>query len=248
MRTILVLTALILSMASGGTFSETKQLIVVTTKDWNANCGRLQRYEKISGKWRKAGKSVAVRLGRNGLGWGIGLHRIPPHARYVKKEGDGRSPAGIFALKQAFGYAPFDADYPYKVYKESDHCVDDAHSKFYNKIVDSTVVTRDYESFEHMKFPKNYYKYGIVVNHNHIDEAGAVPGAGSCIFLHIKAIPTAGCTVMREGEIKTLIRWLDADKHPLLVQAPRRVVRSLLKKTIVSFPPSLLDDQNGDNE
>jgi D-alanyl-D-alanine dipeptidase len=81
---------------------------------------------------------------------------------------------------------------------------------------------------EHMKFPKNYYKYGIVVNHNHIDEPGAVAGAGSCIFLHIKKIPTAGCTVMNEAQIKEIIHWLDADKHPLLVQGTKEVVEKLL--------------------
>jgi D-alanyl-D-alanine dipeptidase len=43
-----------------------------------------------------------------------------------------------------------------------------------------------------MKFAKDYYKYGITVNHNHFDEDGAIKGRGSCIFIHIKSIPTAG--------------------------------------------------------
>jgi D-alanyl-D-alanine dipeptidase len=188
----------------------------------------LQRYEKENGTWHKVGKPVAVKLGRNGLGWGRGLHTIPKGATYIKKEGDGRAPAGIFSLKQAFGYAPFEVKYPYKVYKETDHCVDDVHSKLYNKIVDSTRVRIDYKSKEHMKFPKDYYKYGIVVNHNHIDEAGAIPGAGSCIFIHIKDVPTAGCTVMDEEEMKEVIRWLDMKKHPLLVQGPQETVKKML--------------------
>ncbi len=208
---------------------DTKQLIVVTTQGWNDNSGTLQRYEKRSGSWHKVGHAIAVRLGRNGLGWGRGLHTIPKGAKYVKHEGDGRSPAGIFALKQAFGYAPFDVKYPYRVYQESDHCVDDPHSKYYNKIVDSTKVERDYNSFEHMKFPKDYYRYGIVVDHNHIDEKGAVPGAGSCIFLHIKSVPTAGCTVMNETQIKEIIRWLDPAKHPLLVQGTERIIPQLMR-------------------
>jgi len=212
-----------------GALEESRQLIVVTTKGWNDNSGTLQRYERASKGWHKVGKPIPVKLGRNGLGWGIGLHRIPKDAKYIKKEGDGRSPAGIFVLKQAFGYAPFKVDYPYKVYKETDHCVDDVHSKYYNKIVDSTKITPDYHSKEQMKFPKNYYKYGIVVNHNYIDEPGAIPGAGSCIFLHIKKIPTAGCTVMREDEIKEVIQWLNARKHPLLLQVPKVEVKRLAK-------------------
>ena len=209
---------------------DTKQLLVVTTKNWSTPNGMLQRYERIDKKWQKIGKVIHIKLGRNGLGWGIGLHTIPKDARIIKKEGDGKAPAGIFTLKQAFGYNPFVVEYPYEVYKTTDHCVDDVNSKLYNKIVDSTKVKRDYKSKEHMKFPKDYYKYGIVVNHNHIDEAGAVQGAGSCIFIHIKKVPTAGCTVMTEGEMKEIIKWLDVDSEPLLVQGTATVVNDLLKQ------------------
>ena len=107
--------------------------------------------------------------------------------------------------------------------------MDDVNSKLYNKIVDSTKIDADYNSKEHMRFPKNYYKYGVVVNHNHIDEEGAVKGAGSCIFLHIKSVPTAGCTVMSEDEMKELIRWLDDKSHPLLLQGTEAVVKNLWK-------------------
>ena len=211
---------------------DTKQLIVVTTENWSTSDGVLQRYEKTDRKWHKVGKEIAIKLGRNGLGWGIGLHSIPINAKYIKKEGDGKAPAGIFSLKQAFGYFPFAVDYPYEVYKATDHCVDDVHSKLYNKIVDSTKVERDYKSKEHMRFPKDYYKYGIVVNHNHIDEEGAVKGAGSCIFIHIKKVPTAGCTVMTEGEMKEIIQWLDKKREPLLVQGTVGVLDTLWKSII----------------
>jgi len=209
---------------------DTKQLIVVTTKNWSTSNGTLQRFEKVGNSWKKTGKAINIKLGRNGLGWGIGLHTTPKNAKYIKKEGDGKAPAGIFRLKQAFGYAPFKIDYPYEVYKETDHCVDDVNSKLYNKIVDSKKVTIDYKSKEHMKFPKDYYKYGIVVNHNHIDEKGSLKGAGSCIFIHIKKVPTAGCTVMNEKEIKEVMKWLNANKNPLLLQGTEDVVRSLWKR------------------
>jgi len=230
MKRILLVITLLAGTLFADRVSESRQLIVVTTEGWNDNSGVLQRYEKDSHEWHKRGSAIPVRLGRNGLGWGIGLHSTPRGAEYLKKEGDGRSPSGIFALKQAFGYQTFNVKYPYRVYKETDHCVDDVQSKFYNKIVDSTKIKVDYKSKEHMKFPKAYYKYGVVVNHNHIDEKGAVPGAGSCIFLHIKTVPTAGCTVMKEREMKALIRWLDAKKRPLLLQGPKAEVKKMAKR------------------
>ncbi|MDQ7046920.1 MAG: hypothetical protein Q9M39_04625 [Sulfurovum sp.] len=219
--------ALVLAQAQ---IPDTKQLIVVSTKNWSTSSGTLQRYEQKHSQWQTVGKAIAIKLGRNGLGWGIGLHSIPKNAKIIKKEGDGKAPAGIFTLKQAFGYAPFPVKYPYKVYKKTDHCVDDVHSKLYNKIVDSKKVRIDYKSKEYMKFPKDYYKYGIVVNHNHIDEQGAVKGAGSCIFIHIKKVPTAGCTVMTEDEMKEIIQWLDTKSNPLLIQGTQKVVKTLLKK------------------
>ncbi len=209
---------------------DTKQLIVVSTKNWSTSNGTLQCYEKKNNAWHKVSKAIDIKLGRNGLGWGIGLHTTPKDAKHIKKEGDGKAPAGIFTLKQAFGYQPFVVEYPYEVYKATDHCVDDVNSKLYNKIVDSTKVKKDYKSKEHMKFPKDYYKYGIVVNHNHIDEEGAVKGAGSCIFIHIKKVPTAGCTVMTEGEMKEIIKWLDVESEPLLVQGTVEVVDGLMKE------------------
>jgi len=225
----ILLSFLILVVTLQAQIPNTKQLIVVSTKNWSTPNGTLQRYEKTD-TWQKVGKAIDIKLGRNGLGWGIGLHSIPINAKYIKKEGDGKAPVGIFTLKQAFGYFPFVVDYPYEVYKATDHCVDDVNSKLYNKIVDSNKVNIDYKSKEHMRFSKNYYKYGIVVNHNHIDEAGAVKGAGSCIFIHIKKVPTAGCTVMREDEMKEIIQWLDVKSQPLLVQGTVEVVDSLMKE------------------
>ena len=210
---------------------ESKQLLVVTTKNWSVSSGSLQRYERDANSWKKVGKKIDILLGRNGLGWGIGLHELPKDAKFIKKEGDGKAPAGLFRLNQAFGYAPFNIDYPYEVYKETDHCVDDVNSKYYNKIVDSTKINRDYKSHEYMKFPKNYYKYGIVVDHNGItDGARSKKGAGSCIFIHIKSVPTAGCTVMTESEIKEVLRWLDPKANPLLIQGTKEVVQNLWKR------------------
>ena len=70
----------------------TSQLIVVTTADWQTPKGTLQRYEKVGNIWQKTGKAIEILLGRNGLGWGIGLHTTPKDATIIKKEGDGKSP------------------------------------------------------------------------------------------------------------------------------------------------------------
>lgn len=224
------LTTLLLSISfatASTNLANTKQILVVSTKSWKSPNAKLVRFEKIDKRWHKIGKPISVVVGKNGLGWGRGLHTIPKNTKYIKREGDGKAPAGIFRLINAFGYQPYSIKFPYSVYRESDHCVDDSNSKWYNRIVDSTKVERDYKSFEHMRFAKNYYQYGIVVDHN----PKAIANAGSCIFIHIKKpnnIPTVGCTAMSKNEIKEILKWLDPSKKPLLIQAPKSEIERLL--------------------
>ena len=202
---------------------ESQQLLMVTTKDWNEKNGILQRFEKRDKKWSRVGKPISIILGRNGLGWGIGLHKIPKDAKYIKKEGDGRAPAGLFTLGNAFGYSSFKIDFPYEVYKRTDHCVDDSNSEWYNRIIDSKTIKKDYKSFEHMRLKNKLYKYGITVNHN-IEQKKM---SGSCIFIHIRSgngKGTAGCTAMRESDIVEVLKWIKEDKRPLLLQLPNNEV------------------------
>ncbi len=218
----------ILSSLSANPLSKSKQAIVVTTAKWSANHGVLQRYEKHSGKWKAVGKRLAVKVGKNGLAWGRGLHKIPKGSKRIKREGDGRAPAGIFRLPYAFGDKSFKIAYPYRRMSSKHHCVDDSRSRYYNKVIDSSKSKKDYKSFERMKFASGLYSYGLFVDHN----PKQISKAGSCIFLHIKkpsGKPTVGCTAMSKSEIKTLLRWLDPKKKPLLVQAPQSEIGKLFR-------------------
>ena len=202
--------------------NETSQLLVVTTANWSTKDGELQRYEKDNNNWKRVGKKLNIVLGRNGLGWGKGLHSTPEDAKYIKKEGDGKAPAGLFSLKNGFGYSKtnFNMNFPYASYKTTDHCVDDSNSQWYNQIIDSRSIQKDYKSFEHMKLRNNLYKYGITVNHN----PSQIAQAGSCIFIHIKSKSgkgTAGCTAMPEDEVITILKWLKEKEKPLLLQLPK---------------------------
>ena len=208
--------------------SDSSQLLFVQTAGWNEKEGTLQRYKRVknSKAWVKVGKPISIILGRNGLGWGKGLHTTPSDAKYIKKEGDGRAPAGLFSLKNGFGYNDFNISFPYAAYKRTDHCVDDSNSKWYNKIIDSTKVEKDYKSFEYMKLNNNQYKYGIVVNHN----PEQIKNAGSCIFMHIRSgngKGTAGCTAMNEDKIMTILKWLKREDKPLLLQLPKEEILNI---------------------
>ena len=233
------------------TVARSTQMIVVTTSDWNAVEGRLRRYERatVHEKWRPLGEPISIVVGKNGLGWGIGViatgdSNVRAASDPVKREGDGKSPAGVFTLGTAFGYAsqPLPGlKMPYLNLTPSIECVDDTGSKYYNRIVDRSVVAADWNSSEHMR-NVGVYRWGIVIDHNGIDHNGIVtedntnppePGGGSCVFLHIWHSldqGTVGCTAMSEIDLETLLTWLDPGRKPLLVQLPEPTYERLINR------------------
>jgi L,D-peptidoglycan transpeptidase YkuD (ErfK/YbiS/YcfS/YnhG family) len=175
--------------------------------------------------WKARGTGIAVVTGKNGLGRGRGLVRVGFEAAPDKKEGDDRAPAGIFRLSSAFGYAPARSarwvKLRYLPLTKQIEGIDDPNSRFYNKLVDRSKTAKiDWRSSEQMRRDDVRYKWGVVVDHN----SAAIPGAGSCIFLHVwknSTTPTTGCTAMAETDLVKLLRWLDPAVHPILVQMPR---------------------------
>ena len=209
------------------TLASSRQFIVVTTKDWNAVDGELRRYERSSVKdqWQAVGEKILVVVGRNGMAWGKGLHGDAIGDGPIKKEGDGRSPAGIFSLSSAFGYAEKAkagaVKLPYVRATATLECVDDPQSAHYNRVIDrASVKAPDWKSSEQMLRRDELYRWGVVVDHN----AKGETGRGSCIFLHIWDGPgkgTAGCTAMNAAKIEEVLHWLDPQKRPLLAQLPQ---------------------------
>jgi hypothetical protein len=62
--------------------TRSRQLVIVTTADWDSLSGTLQRFERrgSGGHWTKVGESVAVVVGKSGMGWGDGVVAFPEHA------------------------------------------------------------------------------------------------------------------------------------------------------------------------
>ncbi len=169
---------------------------------------------------------AAGKENREGSGSGDTSDHAP-----VKREGDGRAPAGIFSLSGAFGSAP-PGEYPWLKlpYYEAQgtlKCIDDPRSRHYNRLVDAERVAADWSSCEDMRRADEQYRLGIVVGHN---PAPAVPGLGSCIFIHIWKNPesgTAGCTAMSPENMEMILRWLDPAAFPVLIQLPEAAYRRL---------------------
>jgi L,D-peptidoglycan transpeptidase YkuD (ErfK/YbiS/YcfS/YnhG family) len=210
-----------------------KQLMVVITNGWDNLQGRLYAFNKYHNKWVLQ-FSNAVVVGSKGLGVGDGVIPFKIKDAPVKKEGDKKSPAGIFTIGTAFGYADKkDAAWiknPYIRAFDTLICVDDMHSSNYNRLVDKDSAKTDHNSFEYMHRKDDYYKWGLFINHN---SGKVVAGDGSCIFMHIWKNDhegTDGCTAMKEANILRVLRWIKAEDKPVLVQMPATEYRRLSEK------------------
>jgi L,D-peptidoglycan transpeptidase YkuD (ErfK/YbiS/YcfS/YnhG family) len=224
---------------------DSRQHLVVVTQGPGRIQGVLYRMERLpkSGSgapdavgapdrdpWRQVGPPVPVVVGRSGVG--------------PKTEGDGRAPQGAFPLGPAFGYAPEPPPglrLPYLAMVPGTLCVDDPASAFYNLVFDPDTLPgeRDWASAEAMRrdlaHGDDLYRFGVVVQYNSL----RVPGAGSCIFLHLwrsPESPTAGCTAMAEADLLEILRWLDPDAAPLLVQGDWAFLEALREEGTLPYP------------
>src|SRR4030042_1735681 len=161
--------------------------------------------EKRSGIWQMAFEPFYAVIGKNGF--------APPGE---KREGDGKTPSGIFALRKTFGYAPSAiTKIPYRQALEDDLWIDDPNSTDYNRWVKASKTSA--KSYEKMKRDDDLYKYGIVIEYNNNP---VVKGYGSAIFLHVwggESVSTAGCVAVSEEDIIKILAWLDPQALPLII-------------------------------
>ena len=179
-----------------------RQAIVV--RGWqNGFSAQLELWSKDNDYWQK----------RNGYTAVIGQNGFAPLGE--KREGDNRTPSGMYNLGQAFGYfSSSDTKMPYRQLTENDYWVDDPSSSQYNTWVYGVPSAR---SYERLKRSDSMHKYGIVIAYN---TNPIVSGKGSAIFLHVwrsAGTGTAGGIALAEEDLVQVLRLLDPAKDPRII-------------------------------
>lgn len=131
----------------------------------------------------------------------VGFQGVAP--RGAKREGDLRTPSGVFTLGRGFG-ARSDPGVVFRWTRTDrrDVWVDDSGSELYNTWQREPANGR-WESAESLYQPLDY-AYAQVVAYN----AARVPGRGSAIFLHVDdGDPTLGCITVPRAELLAIFRW-----------------------------------------
>jgi uncharacterized protein YijF (DUF1287 family)/L,D-peptidoglycan transpeptidase YkuD (ErfK/YbiS/YcfS/YnhG family) len=208
------------------------QLVVVTSGSWDDAHGALRRYERTPGApWRVVGTPLPTVLGHAGYAWGDGVHGSGGpvgRAGPTKREGDGRSPAGVFALGTLHGIEPATREaskLPYQAIVADQVCIDDPASQRYNQVVSKSTPPRNYQTAERMQRGDAMYDLALEVKHN---RDPVVRGHGSCIFVHLSVGPNTrltGCTGLSRADVSTLVHWLEPSA--LLVALPHAEYQAL---------------------
>ena len=182
--------------------SDNRQAIVV--KPLNASNARVTAFEFHDGRWYAVFWPMRATVGRRGV--------APLNE---KREGDGRTPSGIYDIGVAFGYAKtIPTQLVYHQTTDQDFWVDDVNSPEYNQWVKGTPKAA---SFELMKRKDDLYRYGAVIEYN---THPIVSGNGSAIFMHIwrgPGKPTSGCVAFSPRSLKHVLQWLNASQKPVIV-------------------------------
>jgi L,D-peptidoglycan transpeptidase YkuD (ErfK/YbiS/YcfS/YnhG family) len=132
--------------------------------------------------------TTCVYVGKNGLG--------------KKREGDAKTPVGTLHPLSAFGIKPNPGTtMPYiDVTPTTLAC--DGDCEYYNKIIDTSVVTHPCQG-EEMYSYQPLYNYGIATDFN----KECIYPNGSAIFLHVKGPKTytGGCIAFDEERMKEIL-------------------------------------------
>ncbi len=202
-----------------------RQLVIGVAKDWNSSHVTLTLLQKEGNTWKKSIEPWQGRLGKNGLAWGIGLHSTPKNAT-PKREGDMRTPAGLFRIGGAWGYdakIQRHASLPYRQITSRDLWVEDASSPSYNQhLILKHEPTSAWEKQQQMKQNDAAHALKLFIAHN--PPPKAKPGHGSSIFFHIwrnaGANATAGCTTMSLPHLRAMIAKIDPSLQPCYLILP----------------------------
>jgi L,D-peptidoglycan transpeptidase YkuD (ErfK/YbiS/YcfS/YnhG family) len=202
------------------------QCIVGIVDDWNSSHVTLSFYDKRNGNWQQIKDKWQGRIGAKGLAWGRGLHPISP-GTILKKEGDSRSPIGVFDLGGVWGTDRSVKRHPnthYHQVSSRDLWVEDSESKFYNQFLTLPhEPSTPWEKSAQMKQNDHAHSLKLFISHN--APPNAIPHGGSAIFFHIWRndgnSASSGCTTMSEDRLRWLINAIDPGRRPLYILLPR---------------------------
>ena len=192
--------SLLVTRVSG--IGSAQQVVTVATAGYGTSYATLTGFERDGSGWRQVFGPWSAYVGRNG---------VAPSGE--KREGDGRTPSGVYGFDFMFGISDDPGThFPYRrVTGTNIVWDDDSNSANYNRWIDTN--TGDAGVSPEPMYNAPSYNYGAVIAYN----TARTPGLGSAIFLHVShGSSTAGCVALPTDQLLALLRWLDPGRAPVI--------------------------------
>lgn len=183
------------------------RLIIVTVPSMTSVKATLHTFERrtpADATWMRSGPPEPAVVGTAGIAWAQDFDHLAKKDEPIKREGDKRTPAGIFRVAGPFGFEPSKLARYTKLVKGDSFCVADPASGLYGKIVNKRLA-QSVKSTEDMSAVPGL-KRGMIVDY----PARRGAKAGSCIFLHVWDGDSAGTNAriaMPEDRLAVLQSW-----------------------------------------
>lgn len=207
--------------------SGSKQVILVTPGASGPSQATLRIYENINGKWIKMAPNMQAFTGKNGFKAVKNGSLTAADKKIYKYEGDGSTPAGAFYITSLFGWGENPGlKLPYRKTTSDDYWVSGNKKEEYNVWISRKGgPSKTWTVCEKLKIPD--YKYAAVINYN--IGPNRIIGNGSAIFLHIADNRgyTSGCVSLSEANLLKVLKWLNPEKKPLIVQGNIQELKKL---------------------
>lgn len=173
---------------------EDSQVLITLAGSRASDTGELSVYTKgDDGAWKTVYAGIRAKYGMNGL--------------YKEREGDSKTPVGVFKMNTPFGIADSVEGFPDNYIKvDSDmYWNGDSASDRYNKLVSAKEYAAfDRSASEHLINYSGYYDYCIDTGYNY----EGTPYRGSAIFLHcvVNDEHTHGCIAIPKEHMTEIMK------------------------------------------
>lgn len=152
-----------------------------------------------------------------------------------KREGDKRTPSGVFTITEAFGVFPIDETFrprlAYTRITTRHQWCEDPSSPNYN----SWVVLPEAKSPLWSPQEAEIMRLGVVIDYNRPPTSPVVPGIGSGIFIHAadadspSSAGTLGCLGLTPTDLRRVVLALDPARRPAVVMGREEELARLVR-------------------
>ena len=196
------------AVPSAASTTQPTQYVTVSAPSSTSTYATVEAWARqADGRYKRVAYFPSARIGAQGMG--------------PTSETRSRTPTGQFLLSQPFGIKPdpgsgmtyFQVDRN-DVWTGSTGSVINQHRR-----CAPGTCPASYGAFERLSSYPGPYDYGVFIGYNAAAPygTGAVAGAGSAFFLHVKnAYATGGCVAVSASQVVWLLRWLRSAARPTI--------------------------------